>query len=299
MNKYLFTIFALLICIANSVLGQNINQNTVVINNQPVIKEKEYIIKYRPVYVDKPQPKRYARKLATPICLLNYLWIYPEDLGTFPTGPSEIINKINQNGLYGRTDWRVPTDDELRLMENYANDCGLGDGIYLSTSHRNGILRLVSTGSSIQEQRLIEREIQVQQERERHQAEKEAAAQRAAANRAIVQNQKELISSGQGIVINGIIWATTNQGANSFYDKGVAYSQISYSNNWRLPTETEFRTIVKQSTACGNYYKHSSGLIIPCGTYALQGGDYFMLPNMIVSSGNAMKHVRFVQDKRY
>lgn len=293
----------------NQNINQNVNQNTIVINNQPIIEKKEYIIKYRPVYIEKPQPKRYARKLSSPICLLNYLWIYPEDLGSYVGGPSEIISQINRQGQYGRNTWRVPTDDELRLMENYADKCGLGDDIYLSTSHSNGILRLVSTGPSVQEQNNEKQARAKAIQEQRLQEEKLRAAQAAAqkeaqeaAHQASINNQNHIISSGNGFNVYGLIWASCNIGANSPYDKGVAKQSYSSQGNWRLPTEDEFRRLLKQSTKYDNYFRHPTGLIIPFGVYAVNGNggnNYIMLPNMIVSSGSVPKFIRMVQNQIY
>ena len=282
----------------NQNVNQNINQNTIVINNQPVIEKKEYIIKYRPIYIEKPQPRRYPRKLPAPICLQGFLWVYPEDLGTYTSGPNDIISQINRQGLHGRNNWRVPNANELQLMENYADKCGLGDGIYLSTSHRNGILRLVSTGMSIREQ-----QDQAVAERTRQAIEEEfRAEQRAAAHRASINQQNSLVACGKGVWANGLLWASTNEGSNNPYDQGIAYRNVTYRENWRLPTESEIRTLLRQSTRYGSYYRHSSGLVIPFGVYAIQGGNntnYIMLPNMMTSSGNASKLIRLVQDKIY
>lgn len=289
----------------NQNVNQNINQNSVIINNQPVIEKKEYIIKYRTVYVNKPQPKRSARKLSAPVCLLNYLWVYPEDLGSYADGPNSIIAQINRQGMYGRNSWRVPTDEELQLMENYADQCGLGDDIYLSISHRNGILRLVSSGMSIQEQQAVEREQRAQQEELRRQREREQAAAEAkrteqinAAHRASINRQNNMVTSGSAVFVGNLLWATSNKGAKNQYDKGIAYSDISLNDNWRLPTADEFRALVKLSTKYDTYFRHSNGLVIPFGVYAVEEG-YIMLPNMMVSSGEAAKFVRMVQNKIY
>ena len=282
----------------NQNVNQNINQNSIIINNQPVIEKKEYIIKYRPVYIEKPQPRRYARKLPAPICLQGFLWVYPEDLGTYTDGPNDIIAQINRQGLHGRNDWRVPTTNELQLMENYAEQCGLGDEIYLSTSHSNGILRLVSTGMSVREQRNQAAAEWARQARE----EELKAAQKAAAHQASIDQQNDLVTYGKGFWANDLLWASTNVGSNDSYSKGVAYSKVTCPDNWRLPTESEFRTLLRQSTKYGSYYQHSSGLVSPFGVYAIQGGNntsYIMLPNMMTSSGNASKFIRLVQDKIY
>ena len=282
----------------NQNVNQNINQNSIIINNQPVIEKKEYIIKYRPIYIEKPQPRRYARKLPTPIRLQGFLWVYPEDLGTYADGPNDIIAQINRQELHGRNNWRIPTTNELQLMENYAEQCGLGDGIYLSTSHRNGILRLVSTGMSVQEQHN-----QAAAERARQAREEELrVAQATAAHQASINKQNNLVAYGEAFWANGLLWDATNLGSDEPYNKGVAYSEVSCPENWRLPTESEFRTLLRQSTKYENYYQHSSGLVIPFGVYAIQGSNntsYIMLPNMMTGTGNALKYIRLVQDKIY
>lgn len=304
----------------NQNVNQNVNQNSIIINNLPVIEKKEYIVKYRPVYIEKKQPRRIARKLPAPICLLGFLWVFPEDLGTYDGNPNGIISQINRQGLHGRNDWRVPTADELQLMENYADKCGLGDDIYLSTSHRNGILRLVSTGLSILEQRKQMAAEKARQEREdAYRAAQEAAArqalidqqaaarqalidQQAAAHQALIDQQNNLVARGEGFWANSLLWAATNVGSNASYDKGVAYSKVNCPENWRLPTETEFRTLLRQSKKYSSYYVHSSGLVIPFGVYAIQGNDdkkYIMLPNLMVGSGSGLKFIRVVQDKIY
>ncbi len=283
---------------------QSNHQSNVIINNQPVIEKKEYIIKYRPVYIEKPQPKRYARRLSAPICLLNYLWVYPEDLGTYTNGPEEIIRQINKQCLHGRNDWRVPTSDELCLMENYANECGLGDGIYLSTSHRNGILRLVSSGKSIQEQNYQAYSEQLQRANELAYGEAQREAQKVAEQRAVINKQKHLILTEEARHIDNLLWASRNVGARDIFDKGVAYSKQPDKAGWRLPTANEFLKLVKQSTKYSNYFEHPSGLIIPNGVYTvkLSNGNEgtIMLPSMMVSGSKNMPTLfRLVQDKVY
>lgn len=314
MYKFLF-VFALFMfmddfCYSqnfNQNANQNVNQNSIIINNLPVIEKKEYIIKYRPVYIEKPQPRRYARKLPAPICLQGFLWVYPEDLGTYTGGPNDIISQINRQELHGRNDWRIPTENELQLMENYADKCGLGDGIYLSASHSNGILRLVSTGMSVREQREQEaaeaaeaREAELRFMQQAKEAQELRSAQWAAEYQASIDEQRRLVASGNGFLIDGIIWASTNVGSNDPYNKGVAYSSVKCPKHWRLPSESEMRALLRQSTRYENYYQHSSGLIIPFGAYAIQGTkSYIILPSMIKSSGDISKHIRLVQNMKY
>lgn len=120
----------------------NSNQQQQNINiNVPVIEKEVYVERYRTVYVDKP---RVARKLEKPVLLLGYLWVYPEDLGNFARIPAGVISSINAQNPFGHSNWRIPTPDELALLEANAENIGLGDDIYLATDHCNGVLRLVA-----------------------------------------------------------------------------------------------------------------------------------------------------------
>ena len=143
MVKKSFTIvLGLVLAFAMHSQTYTVNQQSQQVNiNVPVIEKPVYIERYRTVYVDKP---RKARKLEKPVLLLGYLWVYPEDLGEFKQVPVGVINSINAQKPYGRNNWRIPTPDELAVMEANAEKIGLGDDIYLATDHRNGVLRLVA-----------------------------------------------------------------------------------------------------------------------------------------------------------
>ena len=145
MKKQIIIVLFLTSIFSFSVKAQSysVNSNQQQINiNVPVIEKPVYIEKYRTVYVNKP---RVARKLEKPVLLLGYLWVYPEDLGNFKQIPIGVINSVNAQNPYGRNNWRLPTPDELAVMEANGEIIGLGNDIYLATDHCNGVLRLVST----------------------------------------------------------------------------------------------------------------------------------------------------------
>lgn len=92
-------------------------------NNQQAPKEK---IIEKKIYVPvekKEDPKQ-------PICLHGYLYVFPEDLGRFREYPSKMINMLNKSKPYGRGNWRLPTLEELQMMEQ--NSYKLGYVIYKS-----------------------------------------------------------------------------------------------------------------------------------------------------------------------
>ena len=118
---------------------------------QSSIDRPTYVNKYRikGAFLREALPSRTAISLSSPVCINGYLWVYPVDLGYFTSHPDEVISRINQQNKYGRCNWRIPTTEELMTMEDNASTIGLGDGIYMATSHSNGILRLVSIKGEI------------------------------------------------------------------------------------------------------------------------------------------------------
>ena len=259
MKRYYFTLFAALFafgCHLSAQVYQQNNQNVIQQNQQnvninvPVIEKKVYIDRYRTVYVDRPQPKRVARKLSTPICLHGYLWVYTEDIGNFKkqSDALEIIRQINVQAPFDRDTWRIPTSAELTVMEQNADLLGLGEDIYLATDHRNGVLRMVSTGPTATERRVqehkrkqaysqwleeqqkqeearlaLKRQEQEEQARikEKEQKQEEQIRQRILAKeynqkkaeeevqRQMLEEEK-IADASEWVTINGVTWATRN-----------------------------------------------------------------------------------------
>lgn len=86
-----------------------------------------------------------------PFLLLNYLYVYPEDLGTFTAPPYHVIDILNRNNTYGFNDWRIPTQEEMDLLRANARAINLiGDVNYAYNNywtHHSGScnIRLVRT----------------------------------------------------------------------------------------------------------------------------------------------------------
>lgn len=283
-------------------VNNNNNVNNVIINNQPVIERVKYIEKYRTVYVDKPQPKRYARTLSAPVCLLGSIWVYTEDLGDFHSQSDawDIVQRLNSVGAHGRNDWRIPTSAELSVMEQNADKIGLGDGIYLATSHKNGILRPVSTGLTIAQQKAAQDAERQRYEEEQRRLEEERNRQNAA-KRAHQQAQQNIINSGQGLNIDGLIWATKNIGATTQSDKGSVLSYYNPCNYWRLPSSQELNDFVKKATFSQQPYNGYlkkiytyKGIVIVGGRYLTCDGYFDVGTNDGINGTQG--YVRLVQD---
>jgi TonB family protein len=93
------------------------------------------------VSTDSAQLSSTSQNQTNVITLLNYLHIFPENLGTFEEVPRHIILHLNQSQQYGYGSWRLPTEEELSLMR--ANNL-IGYGNYMTCENQKGIVRLVT-----------------------------------------------------------------------------------------------------------------------------------------------------------
>ena len=134
---YKFTVL-LLLCLSINCYGQN---------KLPTIDKTHYIGKFRlkGAYSSTTLPEKKAEKMQQPIELLGYLLVYNEDIGYFNNHPDGLISNLNEQRKFGRDNWRIPTPDELCVMEDNADKLGMGSDIYMCTDYANGTLRLVST----------------------------------------------------------------------------------------------------------------------------------------------------------
>ena len=80
------------------------------------------------------------------VILYNYLRVYPEDLGTFSSYPNNIIEAINNDDTYGYSTWRLPTEEEMSLINNNKGKVqGLFSNEYMTIDgNKSGRVRLVT-----------------------------------------------------------------------------------------------------------------------------------------------------------
>lgn len=61
-----------------------------------------------------------------PYVLFGYLYVFPEDIAKNTKDyPYEVVKAINKNKTYGYGNWRLPTYEELQVMEAQAKEIGL------------------------------------------------------------------------------------------------------------------------------------------------------------------------------
>ena len=213
------------------------------------------------------------------ITLHGYLHVQPSDLGYFPERPSAtLISSINRNAPYGFDDWRLPTRGEMALL--FANQHiarGLtGERYITSDYHSEGNVRLVSTGKSVavkraeeaeqrrivaqreeEQRRITEEQRQVAEQRRLAEERRVAEERRIAEQRAAEQRRLEEEQNRVGVVINGVRWATRNVGTSGIFASNIEsyggyftfnQAQTACPSGWRVPTETEFHSLISSGS---------------------------------------------------
>ena len=85
------------------------------------------------------------------VVLYSYLKVYPEDLGQFDSYPQRVVEQINKNADYGYDTWRLPTKEEMQLIQaNKGEIGGLISANYMTSNTRytKGTVRLVTDGAT-------------------------------------------------------------------------------------------------------------------------------------------------------
>lgn len=168
----------------------------------------------------------------------GYLHVFPNELGVFQSIPTNVISNINNQGMHGYDEWRVPTNEELSLLR--ANGY-LSGTQYMTKENPSGMVLLVTTGKTVAEKEAIraeQAEIARQKEAERQAA--ELARQREA-------RRQELLS--QGLVDlglpSGTLWKNANEGGdNALYTYNEAVSRFGN----KLPTKQQLLELKNKCT---------------------------------------------------
>ena len=73
--------------------------------------------------------------------VLNYLKVYPDDIGEYDAEPKNVIAQLNKQEKYGYNTWRIPTHEELTLLKNSGFPVG---NSYMTAENPRGIVLLVT-----------------------------------------------------------------------------------------------------------------------------------------------------------
>lgn len=176
-----------------------------------------------PTVTAQPTPSSPTPKTRTKVeTVYGYLHVFPNELGVFQSIPTNVISNINNQGMHGYDEWRVPTNEELSLLR--ANGY-LSSAQYMTKEKASGMVLLVTTGKSVAEKEAIRAE-QVRQA--------EIARQKEAAR------QAELLKYVDLGLPSGTIWKNANEGGNDAY---YTYDEAVSRFGNKLPTEQQLNEL--------------------------------------------------------
>jgi hypothetical protein len=172
--------------------------------------------------------------------IYGYLYVFPNELGVFQSIPTNVISNINNQGMHGYDEWRVPTNEELSLLR--ANGY-LSSAQYMTKENPSGLVLLVTTGKSVAEKEAIKAE----QARQAEIARQKEAERQAEIARQREARRQELLS--QGLVDlglpSGTLWKNANEGGdNVLYTYNGA---VSIFGN-KLPTKQQLAELKNKCT---------------------------------------------------
>ena len=175
-----------------------------------------------PTVSAQPTPSSPTPKTRTKVeTVYGYLHVFPNELGVFQSIPTNVISNINNQGMHGYDERRVPTNEELSLLR--ANGY-LSSAQYMTKEKTSGMVLLVTTGKSV--------------------AEKEAI-------KAEQARQAELLKYVDLGLPSGTLWKETNESGFYNYDNAVS----KFGN--KLPTRDQFEELINECewTWTGSGYK--------------------------------------------
>lgn len=162
-----------------------------------------------PTVGSQPTPPSPTPKTRTKVkTVYGYLHVFPNELGIFQGHPNSVIANINNQGMHGYDEWRVPTNEELSLLR--ANNY-LSNAQYMTQEYKSGMVLLVTTGKSVAEKEAIKAEQARQAEIARQ---KEAERQAEIARQKEAERQAELSSYVDLGLPSGTLWKNANEGGN-------------------------------------------------------------------------------------
>ena len=164
--------------------------------------------------------------------LYGYLKIFPKEIGTFSSEPTNVISQINAQAQYGYNNWRVPTNEELSLL--HANNY-LGGGEYMTREKKYGIVLLVTDGKDY--------ETLQAEEQEKIKAEQ---IQKAKEERLAQLKEEGWIDLG---LSSGTLWKYAREEGTYTYEQ----AKMKYGDN--LPTVEQANELIKE---CSWQNAHSS-----------------------------------------
>ena len=176
----------------------------------------------------QPTPSAPTPKTRTKVeTVYGYLHVFPNELGVFQSHPNSVIANINNQGMHGYDEWRVPTNEELSLLR--ANGY-LSSAQYMTKENASGMVLLVTTGKTVAEKEAIRAE---------------QARQAEIARQKEAERQAELLKYVDLGLPSGTCWRNSNEGGdNALYTYNEAVSRFGN----KLPTKQQLEELKNKCT---------------------------------------------------
>lgn len=214
-----------------------------------------------PTVTAQPTPSVPTPKTRTKVeTVYGYLHVFPNELGVFQSHPNSVIANINNQGMHGYDEWRVPTNEELSLLR--ANGY-LSSAQYMTKENAAGMVLLVTTGKSVAEKEAIRAE---------------QARQAEIARQKEAERQAELLKYVDLGLPSGTCWRNSNEGGdNARYTYNEAVSRFGN----KLPTKQQLEELKNKCTwtRTGSGYKvigpNGNSIYLPAAGYRNCNGDVY------------------------
>lgn len=207
----------------------------------------------------QPTPSSPTPKTRTKVeTVYGYLHVFPNELGVFQSHPNSVIANINNQGMHGYDEWRVPTNEELSLLR--ANGY-LSSAQYMTKENASGMVLLVTTGKTVAEKEAIRAE---------------QARQAEIARQKEAERQAELLKYVDLGLPSGILWKNANEGGD--YARYTYNEAVSRFGN-KLPTKEQLVELKDKCTwtwtgnGCKVTGPNGNSIFLPAAGYRDCSGD--------------------------
>ena len=210
--------------------------------------------------------------------VLNYLKVYPDDIGEYDAEPKNVIAQLNKQEMYGYNTWRIPTHEELTLLKNSGFPVG---NSYMTAENPRGIVLLVTDkadAATVNQERAEEKLKQEEEKRKQEEEKKEKARIEKSIKDGL--GRDGIYQLGDYYNRNGnkgVVIKISNGGRNGkilsldeteYWEWSDAKQWcLNHGDGWRLPTKDELLAIYQNKRDINYWLTRCKGIQLGDGWY--------------------------------
>ena len=208
--------------------------------------------------------------------VLNYLKVYPDDIGEYDAEPKNVIAQLNKQEKYGYNTWRIPTHEELTLLKNSGFSVG---NSYMTAENPRGIVLLVTDkadAATVNQERAEEKRKQEEEEKRKQEEEEKARIKKSIKDGlgrdGIYQLGYYYNRNGNKGVVIEISYGGRNGKILSLDETECSWSDAkqwcqNHGDGWRLPTKYELEAIYRNKFDINYRLERCKGIELGNGLY--------------------------------